>query len=125
MHADPVQALDDLLLRTRAALSGATRTGGEPTTGASDDGLVSATVGPDGLVRSISMHPTILRRSPDDIADSVVDAVNQAVTAQPEAPATSGLIEELKAIQEELAVNVRRMGDEFTSAVKRLQERPT
>lgn len=119
----PVHALEDLLTRTRAALSRSGRPDTAPVTATSEDGLVSAVVGPDGLVQSIAMHPTILRRTPAEIAESIAGAVNDAVEALPAAPSRSTMIEELKAIQEESAVRMRAMSESFTTAVTRLQER--
>jgi DNA-binding protein YbaB len=119
----PVRALDDLLSRTRAALSRSARPDTAPVTATSEDGLVSAVVGSDGLVQSITMHPTILRRTPTEIAESITGAVNGAVDTLPTAPSRSTMIEELKAIQEESAVRMRAMSESFTTAITRLQER--
>jgi DNA-binding protein YbaB len=119
----PVRALDDLLTRTRVALSRSARRESEPVTGTSDDGLVSVVVGPDGMVQSITMHPTILRRTLHEIAASITGAVNEAVEAVPEAPVHSTLLEQLKSIQEESAVQMRAMSESFATAITRLEER--
>lgn len=123
MDADPARAIDDLLTRIRAALSGRIRTGREPTTGTSDDGLVSATVAPDGYVRAIAAHPTVLRGSANDLADSIMAAVNHAVDARPDEPATDTLVDELKALQEESEAQVRQMSGQFVAAVKQVEPR--
>jgi hypothetical protein len=46
--------------------------------------------------------------------------VNQAVDARPADSSTSNLIEELKAIQEQSAEQMKRMSAELTAAVTRL-----
>jgi hypothetical protein len=120
VQPDPVQEMDDLLMRTSAVLSGSGRRTGEPTTGASDDGLISVIVGPDGDVASISVDPTMLRRPAAELADGIAAAVNQAVDARPADSSTSNLIEELKAIQEQSAEQMKRMSGELTAAVTRL-----
>jgi hypothetical protein len=120
VQPDPVQEMDDLLMRTSAVLSGSGRSTGEPTTGASDDGLISVIVGPDGDVASISVDPTMLRRPAAELADGIAAAVNQAVDARPADSSTSNLIEELKAIQEQSAEQMKRMSGELTAAVTRL-----
>lgn len=120
MQPDPVQELDDLLMRTSAVLSGSGRHDSEPTTGASDDGLISVIVGPDGSVVSISVDPTVLRRPAGDLADGIAAAVNQAVDARP-ATSSSNLIEELKAIQEASAEQMKRMSGALAAAVTRLE----
>jgi hypothetical protein len=120
VQPDPVQEMDDLLIRTSAVLSGSGRRTSEPTTGTSDDGLISVIVGPDGDVASISVDPTMLRRPAAELADGIAAAVNQAVDARPADSSTSNLIEELKAIQEQSAEQMKRMSSELTAAVTRL-----
>jgi len=112
--------MDDLLMRTNAVLSGSGRPTGESTTGASDDGLISVTVGPDGNVASISVDPTMLRRPATELADGIAAAVNQAVDARPVDSSALNLIDELKAIQEQSAEQMKRMSGELTAAVTRL-----
>jgi YbaB/EbfC DNA-binding family len=120
VQPDPVQEMDDLLMRTSAVLSGSGRRTSEATTGTSDDGLISVIVGPDGDVASISVDPTMLRRPAAELADGIAAAVNQAVDARPADSSTSNLIEELKAIQEQSAEQMKRMSGELTAAVTRL-----
>jgi DNA-binding protein YbaB len=120
VQPDPVQEMDDLLMRTSAVLSGSGRRTGEATTGTSDDGLISVIVGPDGDVASISVDPTMLRRPATEFAGAIAAAVNQAVDARPADSSTSNLIEELKAIQEQSAEQMKRMSAELTAAVTRL-----
>ncbi|HEY2983872.1 MAG TPA: YbaB/EbfC family nucleoid-associated protein [Jatrophihabitantaceae bacterium] len=121
MRPDPVQEMDDLLMRTSAVLSGSGRRTSDSTTGTSDDGLITVIVGPDGDVASISVDPTMLRRPAAELADGIAAAVNQAVDARPADSSTSNLIEELTAIQEQSAEQMKRMSGELTAAVTRLR----
>lgn len=121
MQTDPVSAMDDLLSRLGRALVGAASPEGEPTTGTSADGLVAATVGPDGHVRSIVAEPAVLRRPASELADAIMVAVNQAVDARPGESALSSPIAELKQLQQESAVRMRQMSELFTAAVKQLE----
>lgn len=121
MQPDPVQEMDDLLMRTSAVLSGSGRRTSDSTTGTSDDGLITVIVGPDGDVASISVDPTMLRRPAAELADGIAAAVNQAVDARPADSSTSNLIEELTAIQEQSAEQMKRMSGELTAAVTRLR----
>src|SRR6266516_5442378 len=120
VQPDPVQEMDDLLMRTSAVLSGSGHRTGELTTGKYDDGLISVIVGPDGDVASISVDPTMLRRPAIELADAIAAAVNQAVDARPAESSTSSLIEELKAIQKQSAEQMKRMSGALTAAVTRL-----
>jgi hypothetical protein len=113
--------MDDLLMRTSAVLSGSGRRTSDSTTGTSDDGLITVIVGPDGDVASISVDPTMLRRPAAELADGIAAAVNQAVDARPADSSTSNLIEELTAIQEQSAEQMKRMSGELTAAVTRLR----
>ena len=69
---------------------------------------------------AISVDPTMLRRPATELADGIAAAVNQAVDARLAESSTSSLIEELKAIQEQSAEQMKRMTGELTAAVTRL-----
>ncbi|MGY0231994.1 YbaB/EbfC family nucleoid-associated protein [Longispora urticae] len=46
--------------------------------GASSNGLVSVVVTPTDLLRSLTIDPSAMRHHPEDLADSVVEAVRLA-----------------------------------------------
>jgi DNA-binding protein YbaB len=121
VQPDPVQEMDDLLMRTSAVLSGSGRRTSDSTNGTSDDGLITVIVGPDGDVASISVDPTMLRRPAAELADGIAAAVNQAVDARPADSSTSNLIEELTSIQQQSAEQMKHMSGELTAAVTRLR----
>jgi hypothetical protein len=118
---DPVQAMDALLTRTCAALSGSGTRDGEPTTGTAADGRVATTVGTNGRVGSLTIDATMLRGSPDSIAAAIRDAVNEALDAQPDTAPAATLIEELKAIQEETLGHMQQLSGTLTTALTRME----
>ncbi len=99
MDDDPGAAMDALLDRLVGVLSGSGTT--DPiVTGEAADGQVVATLR-GGRVESLTLDPRVLR-DPERVVGHIVEAVNSAVDARPDAAGTGGsTVDALKAIQQD------------------------
>jgi hypothetical protein len=120
MSEDLVQAMDGLLDRLVAVLAGQ-GTEGEPTVGAAADGLITASLGPDGRVQALTADPSLLRHR-DRIAPGLLAAVNQAARARPEPEPRSRTAEELAAIQQDSLDLTKAMSSSLVAAIEGLKE---
>ena len=118
MVDEPADSLDRLVERTRQAL--ASVTDGDvvgPFVGEADEGRVRAEVAPDGRLLSVSIDPEVTR-SVTAIGPLVVAAVNAALDARPgRAVDLSALAENLREVQEQSVVEMRRITQSLAGAL--------
>jgi len=115
---DPGESLDHLLERTRQALT-ALQDGDAagPFVGEADDGRVRAEVTLDGRLRTLNIDPYIAR-SMSDVGPLVVEAVNAALDSRPgRSVDLSALVANLREVQEQSLVEMRRITQSFTGAL--------
>jgi hypothetical protein len=117
MTVDPSTSLDELVERTRALIENAQ--GGEPGpfVGEAADGQVRCEVGPDGRVQSLTVDPVLARQPLADICREITTAVNAALDARPQAPATAPLLAELRQVQEDSVTEMRKITQAMTAAL--------
>jgi YbaB/EbfC DNA-binding family protein len=121
---DPVEAVDALVDRLVAALSG---TGGSApareTTASAAGGQITVVLGPDGRVRSVDLDPRLLR-DPAQVAPGIRAAVNEALDG---ARAGGGgrthgqLVDELRAVQAESVETTKRINASLVTTLERLK----
>lgn len=115
---DPASALDALVGKTLGLLAGtAAQEQPGPFTGIAADGLIRCEVGADGRVRSVEVDPRALRLPAEDLGQHLVSAINEALDARPGRPDTGPLLDELRAVQEQSVVEMRRITQAFTEAL--------
>lgn len=120
--------LDALAAQARAALAGhlpevSADDAGENGryTGTAADGTISAEVGLDGRVRSLSIDPKSLRRPLNDVTADVRTAINAALAARPGKPDFAPLARELAAMQEEARRNMSAITTAIAEATQRIR----
>ncbi len=116
---DPVAAMDSLLDRLVAVLSG-NAAAGRPTSGTAEDDAIVVTVGPDGHVQDIDLDARLLRR-PDAIGPGIAAAANEAIRARPARDGTGAMTEDLRAIQEESLTLTRQLNASLLDSLERLK----
>jgi hypothetical protein len=115
--SDPGERLDLLVRRALAALSPTPDAAAEgPFTGEADDGRVRAEVGPDGRLLTVSIDPNV-SRPVSAIGPLVVEAVNAALDARGGAPDLTALTANLREVQEQSAVEMRRITESLSGAL--------
>ena len=119
MINDPGESLDQLLERARAALTAGPDGGpAGPWTGEAGDGAVRAAVALDGRLESVTFGPDAAARSLDTLAGLVVTAVNAALDARPtRGPDLGALVANLREVQEQSVVEMRRITASLTGAL--------
>jgi YbaB/EbfC DNA-binding family len=116
--SDPGDSLDALIERTRSAFASGQEGGPGPFAGEADEGRVRAQVSPDGRLVSLVLDPDLQSRALPALGASVVAAVNAALDARPgRAPDSAALLVNLREIQEESVVEMRRITQSLTSAL--------
>ncbi len=116
---DPGSALDALLDRLAAAVSGGVDTG-HTSTGSDAAGYVTAVLDGRGRVQQLELDPRILRDR-DAVAGAIRQAVNEAVDARPAAAPTGERTAELRAIQEQSLEVSRAMNGSLLAALEQLK----
>ncbi len=116
-----IAALDSLLARVGAIISGARTADAEPTTGQGADGRIAATVNPDGRLAGLSIDASILRSGTDAVAPGIVEAVNAARAAQPERPTSSTALAELRQLQAETLDQAQALNTSMVTSLERLK----
>ena len=118
MTIDPADSLDALIERARAAfISGSPEAPG-PFTGEADEGRVRAQVALDGRLVSLSLDPDLQGRALPALGAAVVAAVNAALDARPVgAPDSAALLANLREVQEQSVVEMRRITQSLTAAL--------
>jgi len=98
-------SLEALVTQARAALAGklpdSTQATAGPYLGSAADGLITAEVGIEGRVRSLSIDPSVLRRPLADVTAEIQTAVNGALAARPGKVDFAPVAEALKAMREQ------------------------
>lgn len=117
--SDPARALDALLDRLAAAVSGGVDTG-RTSTGSDADGYATAVLDGRGRVQQLDLDPRILRNR-DAVAGAIRQAVNQAVDARPAPESAGERTAELRAIQEQSLEVARAMNASLLATLEQLE----
>ena len=118
MTSDPADSLDALIERAKAALRAGREGASGPFDGDADEGRVRAQVSLDGRLVSLTMDPDLQGRSLPALCSAVVAAVNAALDARPvTVPDSAALLANLREVQEQSVVEMRRITQSLTSAL--------